>query len=50
MDIFRNLIENFISIRDDVDYFDEYDFDRKYFVEEICDEVYFSFSFFYITF
>lgn len=49
MDILRNLIENPISTRDDADHSDEYDPDRKYFVEEICDEVHSSSSSSYTT-
>lgn len=49
MDILRNLIENPMSTRDDADHSDEYDPERKYFVEEICDEVHSSSSSSYTT-
>lgn len=49
MDVLRNLIENPISTRDDADHSDEYDPDRKYFVEEICDEIHSSSSSSYTT-
>lgn len=50
IDILRNLIENPLdSRREDADHSDEYDPDRKYFVEEICDEVHSSSSSSYTT-